>query len=171
MSAAANAQAGKKGGEEGAAQGKGGGKKKLLLLAAPLLLAGIGAGLWVAGVLPHLFGRSAKPAPAAEAAPPPPIYADIPEIITNLDTGGRRQSYVKLHARLELEKNGDKSIIEADMPRLLDLFQTYLREMHPEELRSSSGTWRLREELLARAQVAAPGAHIRDVLFVELLIQ
>jgi flagellar FliL protein len=158
--------------EEGAAKGKGG-KKRLLLLAAPLLLAAIGAGLWFSGVLPHLLGRGAKPAaqPTAETAPPPPVFADIPEIITNLDTGGRRQSYVKLHARLELEKSGDKSIIEADMPRLLDMFQTYLREMHPEELRSSSGTWRLREELLARAQVAAPGAHIRDVLFVELLIQ
>lgn len=167
--AAANAPA--KGEEGGAARGAGGGKRKLLLLAAPLLLAAVGGGLWFSGLLPRLLGRGTQPAPAAEAAPPPPVYAEIPEIITNLDTGGRRQSYVKLHARLELEKNSDKSVIEARMPRLLDLFQTYLREMHPEELRSSSGTWRLREELLARAQVAAPEAHIRDVLFVELLIQ
>ena len=44
------------------------------------------------------------------------------------------------------------------MPRLLDLFQTYLREMRPEELRGSQGTYRLRVsysggELVARRAV------------------
>jgi flagellar FliL protein len=57
------------------------------------------------------------------------------------------------------------------MPRLLDLFQTYLREMRPEELRGSAGTWRLREELIARANIAIAPARVTDVLFTELLIQ
>ncbi len=47
------------------------------------------------------------------------------------------------------------------MPRLQDLFQTYLREMRPEELRGSAGTYRLREELIARANVAVAPARIR----------
>jgi flagellar FliL protein len=57
------------------------------------------------------------------------------------------------------------------MPRLLDLFQTYLREMRPEELRGSAGTYRLREELIARADLAVAPARISDVLFTQLLIQ
>jgi flagellar FliL protein len=57
------------------------------------------------------------------------------------------------------------------MPRLLDLFQTYLREMRPEELRGSAGTWRLREELIARANIAIAPARVTDVLFTELLVQ
>jgi flagellar FliL protein len=57
------------------------------------------------------------------------------------------------------------------MPRLLDMFQTYLREMRPEELRGSAGTYRLREQLIARANVAVQPAHVTDVLFTELLIQ
>ena len=57
------------------------------------------------------------------------------------------------------------------MPRLQDLFQTYLREMRPEELRGSAGTWRLREELIARANLAAAPGHVVDVLFTEMLIQ
>ena len=57
------------------------------------------------------------------------------------------------------------------MPRLQDLFQTYLREMRPEELRGSAGTYRLREELIARANVAAAPAKVNDVLFTQLLIQ
>ena len=65
------------------------------------------------------------------------------------------------------------------MPRLLDLFTTYLREMRPEELRGSAGTHRLREELIARANLAAvpaarpgqPPTRVADVLFVEILLQ
>jgi flagellar FliL protein len=57
------------------------------------------------------------------------------------------------------------------MPRLLDLFQTYLREVRPEELRGSAGTHRLREELIARANLAAHPARVADVLFVEIILQ
>ena len=46
------------------------------------------------------------------------------------------------------------------MPRLQDLFQTYLREMHPEELRGAEGTYRLREELIGRANVAVAPARV-----------
>jgi flagellar FliL protein len=57
------------------------------------------------------------------------------------------------------------------MPRILDLFQTYLRDMRPEELRGSEGSYRLREELVGRASVAVAPAHVQDVLFEELIIQ
>ena len=57
------------------------------------------------------------------------------------------------------------------MPRLQDIIQTYLREMRPEELRGSAGTYRLREELLVRANVAVAPAKISDVLFTQMLIQ
>ena len=160
-----------------AASSPGGGRRKLLLLAAPAVLAALGAGLWFGGVLPPLLhrGKPAAPAlPADHAAVPatakPPTYVDLPEIVANLNAT-RRASFVKLHARLELGRPEDVPAVQAAMPRLLDLFQTYLREMHPEELRGSAGTWRLREELIARADIAAAPAHVVDVLFTELLIQ
>ena len=62
-------------------------------------------------------------------------------------------------------------MVAASMPRLLDLFQTYLREMRPEELRGSAGTYRLREELIARANIALQPTRVVDVLFTELLVQ
>jgi flagellar FliL protein len=151
----------------------GGGRRKLILLAVPALLAVIGVGLWFSGILPRLLGAHHE-APAAGAKAVEvlnPVYTDVPEIITNLDTGGRRQSYVKLKARLELAKSGDQAIVTAAMPRILDIFQTYLREMHPDELRGSSGTYRLREEMIARANLAAQPARIVDILFEELLVQ
>ena len=65
----------------------------------------------------------------------------------------------------------DARALEEAMPRLQDLFTTYLREVRPDELRGSAGTYRLREELMARASLAAPPAQVTDVLFVELLLQ
>jgi flagellar FliL protein len=155
---------------------KGGGKKKLLILIAiPLLLAGIGAGLWFGGILPPLLGMGPKesqdagtPAKPAVAAP---VFFELPEIVANLNTGGRRVSFVKLKARLELARQEDVAKVQAALPRVQDMFQTYIREIRPEELRGSIGTYRLREELIPRAQIAAHPAQVRDVLFVEMLVQ
>jgi flagellar FliL protein len=159
---------------------KGGGRKKLLLLALPVLLVAIGAGLWFGGILPPLLGMGA-PAATAEREPGPRAVAflDMPEIVTNLNAPGRRAVYVKLRSKLELARPEDGAAVQASMPRLLDLFQTYLREVRPEELRGSAGTQRLREELVARANIAVAQAgrgdaqqiRVNDVLFVEILVQ
>ena len=110
-------------------------------------------------------------AEAADDASADGSFVDIPDIIANLNNGNRKATYVKLHARLELADPEDRPAVKAAMPRLLDLFQTYLREMRPEELRGSAGTYRLREELISRANVALTPARVTDVLFTELLIQ
>lgn len=165
------------------AKSKSGGSRRLLMLAIPVLLAGIGAALWFTGVLPPLLGLGHKAdaqaatghggAAATDAdAAKTPTFLDLPDMVANLNTpAGRRASFVKLHARLELSRPEDAVPAQAAMPRLLDLFQTYLREMRPEELRGSAGTWRLREELIARANLAIAPARVNDVLFTEMLVQ
>ncbi|HEY8290739.1 MAG TPA: flagellar basal body-associated FliL family protein [Acetobacteraceae bacterium] len=156
--------------DAGAAAGGGKrGRKKLLLLAAPVLLAALLAGLWFGGILPHALGLDH--ARSAAAKPVPPSYVDLPEMVANLNGNPRHPSYVKLVARLEVPKPEDVDKIKAAMPRLQDMFQTYLREMRPEELRGSAGTYRLREELIARANIAAAPAKVSDVLFTQMLIQ
>jgi flagellar FliL protein len=157
-------------GEDDAAPG-GGRKKLFMLVGLVLLLAAVGAGLWFSGLLPHLLGHAKPPEPVAEAKPPPPTFIDVPELIANLDAGPRRSSYVKLRVKLELDKPADTAAATAAMPRLQDMFQTYLREMRPEELRGGAGTYRLREELLARARLAVPDGHVTDVLFTEMVVQ
>ncbi len=146
---------------------------KLLLIAVPVLLAAAGGGLWFTGVLPKLLGMSHDKVAehAKEAASTAPVFVELPEMIANLNAPGRKPSYVKLKVRLELSKAADQPAFEAAQPRVVDLFQTYLREMRPEELRGSAGTYRLREELIARASLAAAPAQVVDVLFSELLVQ
>jgi flagellar FliL protein len=152
---------------------KKGGKKKLIMIAVPVLVLLIGAGLWFTGILPHLLGMQKKEELAA-AEPPkpvPPSYIDIPEMIANLNSTNRKPSYVKLAARIEVLKPDDVEKVKAALPRLQDMMQTYLREMRPEELRGSAGTYRLREELLVRANAAVAPAKVSDVLFTQMLVQ
>ena len=99
------------------------------------------------------------------------LFMDLPDIVANLNTGPRRATYVKLKAKLELSKPEDQAALTTAMPRVLDLFQGYLRELRPEELRGTAGTYRLREELLARTNLAAPSARVLAVLFSEIIVQ
>jgi flagellar FliL protein len=160
------------GAEDPAPAKKSFGKKKLILLAAPvLLLIAIGTGLWFSGVLPKLLGMKHDD-PRAEAAKPTiPLFVDLPDMIANLNSPANKPSYIKLQARLEVSRQEDADKIKQAMPRLQDIFQTYLREMRPEELRGSPGIYRLREELLGRANVAVAPTKVNDVLFTQLLIQ
>ncbi len=156
-------------------------KKKLILLAVSLLLIAVLVGLWFGGVLPSLLGMGEKPAAkpgkpgeiAAEAQEKAkvPVFLDLPDLVANLNVGQRRSAFIKLKAKLELARSEDEPAVVAAMPRLQDMFTTYLREMRPEELRGSAGTYRLREELIARANIAAAPARVVDVLFSEMLIQ
>jgi flagellar FliL protein len=150
---------------------KKGGKKKIILLAVPVLLIAIVAGLWFSGILPKMLGMGPKPQENAEPAPAVKGYLELPEIIVNLNAVGRRPSYLKLKAKLEIADTREREAVTSAMPKLLDLFNTYLREMRPEELRGSAGTHRLREELIARARLAVAPAVITDILFIEMLVQ
>ena len=147
-------------------------KRLLILIAAPILLAVVAAGLWFTGILPSLLGtghkESVQSSASAEAAP---VYVDLPEMVANLNGNSHRPSYLKLNARLEVARQQDVERVKQAMPRLQDLFQSFLREMRPEELRGSASTYRLREELIARANAVTTPARVTNVLFIQLLVQ
>jgi flagellar FliL protein len=151
---------------------KAGKGKLIIIVAVPVVLLLAGAGLWFSGILPHALGME-KPAEHIEevAKQVPPTYVDVPEMVANLNSGTRKPSYVKLTARIEVPRPEDAEKVKAALPRLQDMMQTYLREMRPEELRGSAGTYRLREELLVRANAAVAPAKISDVLFTQMLVQ
>ena len=160
------------------------GKRKLLLILVPVLLLGGGAGAWFSGLLPRLLGHGTEHVAEGEhgaekgekgdkklaEATPAPTFLELPDIVANLNSG-RRAAFIKLKAKFELSKPEDVAPLQAAMPRIIDLFQSYLREMRPEELRGTAGTYRLREELIARSNIAAHPARVLNVLFTELLVQ
>ena len=57
------------------------------------------------------------------------------------------------------------------MPRVMDAFQTYLRELRPTDLDGSAGVYRLKEELTRRVNVAIAPSRVNAVLFKEIIVQ
>jgi len=151
--------------------------RKLQIVAAAGLLVVLGGG----GSAFYFFGMSGKPAgeaaaesvktetdklPAAQAA-----FFDVPDIIVNIQTPDSTPAYLKLSVALELDKVEAKAAIEPVLPRVVDQFQTYLRELRVEDIRGSAGVMRLKEELLRRVNLAVAPTPVRDVLLKEMIVQ
>ncbi len=172
----------------------GGGKKKLIviILIALFVLGGAGAGLYFSGFLDKFAKKEeavegAEHAPAGEkksalvcakdshgkevCAVPGAQFLKIPDMIVNLNSEDGAPRYLRLSVQLELKTPDDMAAVEKVLPRVVDQFQTYLRELRVRDLRGSAGIYRLQMELLARVNQAAYPVEVQDVLFQEILIQ
>lgn len=163
-------------GEDGAGPARGRrvpGKKLVLFIILPFLLIGAaGGGIYVSGLLDSLLGIEEQDGELiAEAELGPSVYYEVPEMLVNLNTSGRRVGYLKISVSLEVGSEEDFPKLDAVLPRIVDDFQVYLRELRVEDLNGSAGLQRLREELFMRVSNAAAPTVVRDVLFRELLIQ
>ncbi len=148
------------------------GKKMVLFVALPiLLLLLVGAGLYFSGVLGKKEEKPVEVPKPEEKDSAVPIFYDVPDMLINLNTTGRRPTFLKIIISLQIAREPDRAELERIMPRIIDNFQVYLRELRLEDLRGSAGMYRLREELLTRVVAAAQPVRIKDVLFKEMLIQ
>lgn len=149
-----------------------GGRKKLIIIAggAVVLLLALGGGAYFFGLLDRFVGHKA-PVVEAVQPPKPAVFFDLPDLLVNLNGAGRKASFLKLSVSLELDKQEDVPRLQSVLPRIIDNFQVYLRELRVEDLRGSGGIYRLREELLTRVNAAASPVKVTDVLFKEMLVQ
>jgi flagellar protein FliL len=96
----------------------------------------------------------------------------VPEILVNLATSpGDRVQYLKVKVVLEVKEEKQAEAIKPSMPRISDIFQTYLRELRASDLNGSMGLFRLREELTRRVNLAVPPNQVSAVLFKEIIVQ
>ena len=108
----------------------------------------------------------------AEAAAKAPIFVDVPEVLVNLvGAPGERTQYLKVKVVLEVREEKQIEAIKPAMPRVSDIFQTYMRELRPADLNGSAGLFRLKEELTRRVNLAVAPAQVSAVLFKEIVIQ
>lgn len=102
----------------------------------------------------------------------PAVFYELPSIMVNLAaSSGARQQYLKLTVSLEIKDEETKMQIEPIMPRVMDTFQVYLRELRADDLEGSSGMFRLKEELRKRVNAAVAPARVDAILFTEMLVQ
>jgi flagellar FliL protein len=140
--------------------------KMIIIAAAGLLVLGGG------GAAAYLFlGGAAHDKPGL-AALKPAIFVDLPDVLVNLSNAGSdRTQYLKVKIVLELPDPNLVAQIQPLMPRVMDAFQTYLRELRATDLDGSAGLYRLKEELTRRVNAAVAPNRITAVLFKEIVVQ
>jgi flagellar FliL protein len=142
--------------------------KLKLIIAVVVVLATIGCGAtW------FFFLRHHGEEMHAEAPPQkPPSYVEVPDMLVNLvGLPGERVQYLKVKIVLEVKEEKQIEAIKPTLPRVTDIFQTYLRELRASDLNGSAGLFRLKEELTRRVNTAVSPNQVTAVLFKEVVIQ
>ncbi len=178
------------------AEGEAPARKKLPLklviiagVAAVLVLGGGGAGaFFLMKPKPEAAGEhGAKPekkpkkpkkdAHGAEAGaavvregPDGVVFYTMPAIVVNMQTADGRPTFLKLKLTFELADAEAVDVLDPNMPRLMDMFQNFLRELRPEDLTGSQGSYQLRVEILRRVNLVVAPTKVKAVLIEEMLI-
>ena len=182
--------------EAGAEDGEGGGGKKkpplklIIIIAAAAVLV-LGGGGTAAFLLlkpkPDATaekGHEKKKKPAKEdkkggkdekaavvrEGPDGVLFYTLPDIVVNMQTADGRPTFLKLKLTLEMPDQDAVDALEPNMPRLQDMFQTFLRELRPEDLSGSQGSYQLRMEILRRVNLVIAPSKANAVLIEEMLI-
>ena len=164
-------------------------KKIVLFVVLPLLLfVGGGAGAYFMGVFDKFIGGDKSAGCekvkegddrydecalilASKTEGGPGVFLEIPDMIVNLNSSSRQPRFLKVSVKVELESAEDQKLFEPLLPRVIDQFQMYLRELRIEDLKGTSGIYRMKLELLSRIRAVTPNIKVRDVLFQEILVQ
>jgi flagellar FliL protein len=146
--------------------------KRILMAVGGLVALGVVGG---GGYFFFAGGHNKAEAAAAANVPKakPVVFLDMPDVLVNLSSGGgnERTQYLKVKVTLELPDEAMSAQIQPVMPRLMDAFQTYLRELRPSDLDGSAGLYRLKEELTRRVNASIAPSRINAVLFKEIVVQ
>jgi flagellar protein FliL len=170
--------------EEEGGKKKAGLKKKLLFIGLPVLLVLL---LGTAGALMFLGGdkkADAEHASAEEAQgkgehgtskgethdAAAPVYYELPPIYANIIDDEGETSVLKLIVLLEVKDEETVQQIEPVLPRIVDRYQGFLRELRMEDVKGSAGYFRLKLELLRRVNLAIAPIQVDDLTIDTLLV-
>jgi flagellar FliL protein len=117
-------------------------------------------------------GKEGEGGPGAQVREGPDgvIFYTMPDVVVNMQTADGRPTFLKLKLTLELPDEHTVEELDPNMPRLQDMFQTFLRELRPEDLSGSQGSYQLRMEILRRVNLVIAPSKANAVLIEEMLI-
>ena len=143
------------------------GKLKLIAAVVAVLFIVSAAATW------FFFFRHHGDEMHAEMTPPkPPVFVEVPDMLVNLvGLPGERVQYLKVKIVLEVKEEKLADMVRPTLPRVTDIFQTYLRELRPSDLSGSAGLFRLKEEMTRRVNAAISPSQVNAVLFKEVVVQ
>ncbi|MDQ1154067.1 flagellar basal body-associated FliL family protein [Brevundimonas sp. SORGH_AS_0993] len=116
-------------------------------------------------------GGAADPSQGVIAAGPDGVtFFTLPDMTMNIQSSDGRATYLKLKLTLETHDAEVATHLQEEMPRLQDMFTTFMRELRPEDLSGSAGAYQLRAEILRRVNLIAAPGKVDAVLIEEMLV-
>lgn len=98
-------------------------------------------------------------------------FYTLPDMVVNIQSPDGKPTFLKLTLTLEMHDAELATNLQGQMPRMQDMFQGFLRELRPEDIAGSAGTYQLRAEILRRVNLIAAPARVDAVLIEEMLVQ
>lgn len=141
--------------------------RKMLVIASGAILLVI----VIAGLTAYYLMQPATTSKKVEEEVPAEAFVDVPAIVVNLRSADGTARLIKLHVMLVPTTAVAGEKIVARLPLVIDAFQPFLRELRPEDLAGSAAVFRIKEELLVRANAVAGDHTVRDVLVQDLIQQ
>ena len=98
-------------------------------------------------------------------------FYTLPDMVVNIQSADGRPTFLKLKLTLEMHDAELATTLQEEAPRMQDMFQGFLRELRPEDLAGSAGSYQLRAEILRRVNLIAAPGKVDAVLIEEMLVQ
>lgn len=151
---------------------KKGGKGGLIGIVLAVILGGGGFFASFSGLIPGLGSGAPEMAEKkpvqAMAAVKMASFVPLDEMVISL--GPRAQaSHLKLSVQLEIDPIFQEEITN-DMPRILDVLNTYLRAVEEADIESPAAMARIRAHMLRRVQIVTGEGRVKDLLITEFVL-
>jgi len=146
-------------------------KKMLIVVGAIVLLLVIGGGVAAMFLLPKGGGEKTEEHAAESHGEAGATFIEAPAMVVNLRAADGSARFLKIRFTLVPASAAKGEEIKAKLPLIVDAFQPFLRELRPEDLAGSAAVFRIKEEMLVRANAALGPGEIKDILIQDLIQQ
>jgi flagellar FliL protein len=99
------------------------------------------------------------------------IFYTLPDMVVNIQSPDGKPTFLQLKLTLEMHDADLAATLQEEAPRMQDMFQGFLRELRPEDLAGSAGSYQLRAEILRRVNLIAAPGKVDAVLIEKMLVQ
>ena len=114
--------------------------------------------------------KDAGPNPISQG-PDGAVFYTMPDMVVNIQSTDGRPTYLKLKLAFEMADEDSAEAITPNQLRLNDMFQGFLRELRPDDLAGSEGSYELRQEIQRRVNLVIAPSKVNAVLIQEMLVQ
>lgn len=100
------------------------------------------------------------------------MFLTVDDITVNLRQGiDHDNAWLKVKISLEIHGKNNYDIALKMMPKIVDIFQTYLKELRKSDLDGSFGIYKIKDEMLLRINAILYPVKIEAILFQDFIMQ